>query len=69
MTYLAETAQRRNALCGLDLPLFAYMPANSVRANLTRGGALIHRRTSRPAETCNLIASLAGIGQETDHAR
>jgi len=69
MTFLAETAQRCNAPNGRDLPLFSYRPNHTVSSDLTPGGAIIHRRTRRPASTCNLIAALAGLGGEYDHAR
>ena len=56
MTSLDQTAPRRNALEGLDL-------------RLTAGGALIYRRTRRPTETCNLLASLAGMSMGEDRSR
>ncbi len=50
MRILDQAASRRNALEGLDL-------------RLTPGGSLIYRRTRRPVPTCNLLASLAGLGK------
>lgn len=38
-------------------------------AGLTAGGRIVFQRIRRPAATCNLIAALAGIGQEFDRAR
>ena len=48
---------------GLHVPHTTSEPVLNL-ARLTRGGAEIYRRTHRPAPTCNLIAALAGIGQE-----
>ena len=36
---------------------------------LTDGGRLIFMRTRRPVPTCNLLATVAGIGQEVDYAQ
>lgn len=46
-----QTASRRNALEGLDLPLNA-------------AAAYVYRRTRRPIPTCNLLATLAGLKVE-----
>lgn len=34
---------------------------------LTAAGRIIYRRTRRPAPTCNLLATLAGIGPMEAH--
>ena len=34
---------------------------------LTPGGRVIFSRTRRPVSTCNLLASLAGLGREARH--
>ncbi|HEV7414671.1 MAG TPA: hypothetical protein VGN98_00835 [Tianweitania sediminis] len=36
-------------------------------SGLSDGGKLFFHRTHRPVETCNLLAALAGIGQEVHH--
>lgn len=51
-----QTAPRRNALEGLDLPL-------------TPAAAYVYRRTRRPVSTCTLLASLAGIFVGEDRSR
>jgi hypothetical protein len=33
---------------------------------LSRGGREIYRRTHRPTSTCNMLATLAGIGVERE---
>ena len=40
---------------------------NRVPAGLTPGGRIVFNRTRRPVSTCNLMASLAGLGQEVRH--
>ncbi|ODT80977.1 MAG: hypothetical protein ABS76_14415 [Pelagibacterium sp. SCN 64-44] len=50
----------------LDKPNGTKAPCIS---DLTAGGRVVFTRTRRPAATCNLIAALADIGQEFDHAR
>jgi len=78
MTY-HEPALAGNAI-GLPeffgLPLLDWQePANSnstklpCPTGLTAGGRIVFHRIRRPTATCNLIASLAGLGQEFDHAR
>lgn len=56
------------------LPLLDWRePANSNALNdtnstiLTPGGRIIFNRTRRPVSTCNLLASLAGLGSEVAH--
>ena len=58
------------------LPLLDWHePANSNRlptpfpSGLTAGGRVVFQRTRRPVSTCNLLATVAGLGQEYDHAR
>jgi hypothetical protein len=46
---------------GLHVPAITEMMAEPPES-LTAGGRIIYRRTKRPAPTCNLLASLAGIG-------
>ena len=53
MTSLEQSALRRNVFDDPNL----------------RGGALVYRRTRRPTETCNVIASLAGLYVGEDRSR
>lgn len=64
MTYMHHAAVRRNARDGYDdLPLFAFRPPTEFdHRSLTPGGAVLYRMTRRPPATCNLLASLAGLG-------
>ncbi|MEO6013938.1 MAG: hypothetical protein ABIQ30_10190 [Devosia sp.] len=66
MKYVVQTAPRRKAPrsseCddGLTIPCISESVLDIAR--LTSGGAEIYRRVRRPASTCNLIATIAGIG-------
>lgn len=58
----------------LGLPLLDWREpahANSTKspypAGLTTGGRVIFSRTRRSVSTCNLLARLAGLGQEAEH--
>jgi hypothetical protein len=56
MKYVSQTAPSRNA-------------SEDPNLRLTAGGAIVYRRTRRPAETCNAVASMAGIYAGEDRAR
>ncbi len=56
-----KTCRSRHCDDGLTIPSISE-PAPDLD-ELTVGGREIYRRTHRPAPTCNLIASIAGIGQ------
>jgi hypothetical protein len=76
MNIYHERALSRNAT-GLPeifrLPsLNRRVPANSNNLNplppgLSRGGAVVFRRTRHSVSLCNTIAALAGFTQEVDH--
>ena len=57
-----KTPRTRHCDDGLNIPSISE-PAPDLDA-LTAGGREIYRRTRRPPPTCNLIASIAGIGME-----
>ena len=50
-------------------PANSNTPKSCGPTGLTAGGLIVFERIRRPAATCNLIARLAGLGQENDHAR
>jgi hypothetical protein len=67
MNVMPQAVDGRNTHDGLeDLPLFSFRPSNQNHNNgtLTLGGALVFRRIRRAPATCNVIAALAGIGEE-----
>lgn len=75
LTYHGRPSRRNNIGLSefLGLPLLDWRePATATPpypTGLTAGGRIIFQRTKRPVATCNLIATVAGLGQEYDHAR
>ena len=59
---LRKTPRSRHCDDGLNIPTISEPVFDFDK--LTNGGREVYRRTHRPAPTCNLIAALAGIGQE-----
>jgi hypothetical protein len=70
-TIYTERPSRRKPVHRLDCDDGLSIPTISEAAvdleKLTGGGREIYRRTRRPVPTCNLIASIAGIGQMEAH--
>ena len=69
MNKIASAARRRKGAIAPEIP----HPGRSRDGAsvydfgvLTRGGARIHTLTHRPVATCNLLANLAGLGNEED---